>query len=77
MKHDITWGVSVFNENFNTCIPLPKTNVVTVFNFIDAYKAFNYCNFLDYVICLQEDTMTYKIAYCVSDAEEIYKNTIE
>ena len=68
-----SWGLQIFDESVETIVPQPRENGVTVFSLTNCKIAFNHAPFLEYVICLDERTNTWRKVYCVMEAEEFYK----
>jgi len=64
--------IQVFNEGYNTVIPQPKVNAVTVLNEKDAKTAFHYIPNLTFVITLNEETGTFGRCYSYEEANRFY-----
>lgn len=71
-NQDPSWGIQIFNDKYDTVIPLLLIKAVTVMNYKDAYLAFHYYNWLDFVICLDERFNKYGISHNLEEVNEFY-----
>ncbi len=66
--------ITVINKEYETLTALQnKKKVLTVMNFEDAKHLFNVAHWLEFLICLKEDNMTFGYCFNVAECEEFYK----
>jgi len=63
--------IQIFNEEYNTIVPQPKINAVTVMNLEDAKKAFMHLP-IDFAIIINEKTGKFARCFNMAKAEEFY-----
>jgi len=77
MENQDPWGIQIMNDKYDNVIPKPLIKAVTVMNYKDACKAFHYCIWLDFVICLDENNNKYGICHSLEEVNNFYNNNQE